>query len=168
MKVGQKFLPNENIFAQKQVINKYPGFVKFNGSNEVSVLAFSTIIKNATIRTQPNSSESSKLLEFSENIKFHLKVADGEPLINGQTIGVLSEDAYKTETGGFITYNLEKNTGVKKKKNVEKIFTGYLYWVPEETHQLKSPLSVEDLKFSGGSMVKRGTEILPNIFSELP
>ena len=167
MKVGQKFLPNENIFAQKQVINKYPGFVKFNGSNEVSVLAFSTIIKNATIRTQPNSSESSKLLEFSENIKFHLKVADGEPLINGQTIGVLSEDAYKTETGGFITYNLEKNTGVKKKKNVEKIFTGYLYWVPEETHQLKSPLSSADLKFSSGSIVKRGTEILPNIFSKV-
>merc|ERR1711934_185624 len=94
----------------------------------------------------------------SKNKKlFKLTIKPNEPITHGQTIACLKEDNYRTETGGIIYYST-LYVGNKKKRNTKKIFNGFLYWVPEETHQLNS-LSLEQLKVKSGDFVKQETSL---------
>tara|TARA_B110000008_G_scaffold273362_1_gene307508 strand:- start:2530 stop:5919 length:3390 start_codon:yes stop_codon:yes gene_type:complete len=165
--VGQQFSQNDNIASQK-IINRYPGIIDFsNWSNngEINVINSSMTVENGTVR---KSAEGFDILELGspENKKlFQLTVKPNEPVKHGQTIACLKEDNYKTETGGIIYYSI-LNTGNKKKRNTKKIFNGFLYWVPEETHQLNS-LSLEKLKVKNGDFVKKGTPLFLNVISNI-
>ena len=75
------------------------------------------------------------------------------------------EDVYKTETGGIIYYATSYPT-TKKKRNTKKIFTGFLYWVPEETHHLSSS-NMEKINVKEGSFVRKGKTLAPNTFSKV-
>jgi DNA-directed RNA polymerase subunit beta' len=96
---------------------------------------------------------------------FQLNVKENELLKHGQTIAQLNENYYRIETGGTVYYTTI-HPGNKKNRNIKKIFTGFLYWVPEEIHQLNS-LSIEKIKVNDGNFIKKGTILLPNIFSKI-
>ena len=167
IKVGQRFTPNETIASQK-IVNNYPGIVNFDNwetNKEINVINSSMTIENGNVFTTPDNYDILELKGESGIKQFQLNVKENEALKHGQTIACLKEDSYKTETGGIIYYSTA-SAGNKKKRSTKKIFTGFLYWIPEETHQLSqsnlSNLEVTDLTF-----VKKGTQVLPNVFSAI-
>ena len=167
IKIGQKFLPTDTI-ASKKIVNNYPGIVNFDNlltNKEINIITSSLTVENGFV-TKTN--ENANLLELttpSTKKVFQLNVKENELIQHGQTIACLKENAYKTETGGIIFYSTIY-PGNKKKRSTKKIFSGFLYWVPEETHQLSSS-NFEKIKFKDGNFITKGTEILPNIFSKI-
>ena len=163
IKVGQKFNPNETLASQK-IYNNYSGLLNFDSvypKGDVKVINSSMILENGTITTSNNLK-----LETRTGIKeFKLCVKNREILKQGQKIASLTEEAYRTKTGGILFYSKIQNNN-KKKKATKKLFTGSLYWVPEETHQL-SFIGTENLKITEGCFVKKGVQILPDIYSNL-
>jgi|TARA_B110000971_G_scaffold221985_1_gene272243 DNA-directed RNA polymerase subunit beta' len=165
VKVGQNFNPNETITSQK-IVNNYSGIVNFDKlstTGEINITNSSMVIKNASIIKTANNFDSLELLTGKTKKLFQLNVKPNELLKHGQTIACLEEDTYKTETGGTIYYSTTSNNS-KKKKSTKKIFAGYLYWVPEETHQIGSS-NLEKLKVKDGNFITKGTTLLPNTFS---
>ncbi len=167
IKVGQKFLPNDTI-ASKKVVNTCPGIVNFDNfvsNNEINIINSSIIIENGLI-LKSNDTKDTLELKTSNNKKFfQLTVNQNELIQHGQTIACLKENVYKTETGGIIFYSTIY-PGNKKKRSTKKIFSGFLYWVPEETHQLSSS-NFEKIKLKDGNFITKGTEILPNVYTKI-
>jgi DNA-directed RNA polymerase subunit beta' len=161
--LGQSFKKGNSIVSQK-IVNRHAGIVNFDNwedKNEINVINSCMTIENGLIL---NGTNNSKLLELSTNGTkklFQLNVKPNEPLKHGQTIACLKEDIYKTETGGIIYYSTTSPEN-KKKRSTKKIFTGFLYWLPEETHQISS-VNLEKLRLKNGHFIKKGTPILSNI-----
>ena len=169
VKIGQKFVPNDTIASQK-IINTYPGIVNFDdlvNNQEINIINSSMIVENGFIRKTEDKFDSFELTTSKNKKLFQLNVKQNELLKHGQTIACLKEDIYKTETGGIIYYSTNYPLpGNQKKRSTKKIFTGFLYWVPEETHQLGS-LDAEQINFKDGHFVTKGTSLLPNVFSKI-
>jgi DNA-directed RNA polymerase subunit beta' len=163
VKIGQKFTTNQTLANQK-IYNNYSGLLNFDSvpyNGEIKVINSSMILENGTI-----DNSNTLRLNISPTIKvFELCVKNKELLRHGQKIASLTEESYRTKTGGIIFYSKIQNNK-KKKKVTKKLFTGSLYWIPEETHQL-SFIGAENLKIKDGSFIKSGTQILPDIFSSL-
>ena len=134
--------------AMSFLINNFPGIVNFDNlseNREISVVNSAMVIENGLI-TKTSEPFADFELTTSKNAKlFQLCVKENELLKQGQTIACLKENAYKTETGGVIYYSTVEPDS-KKKRNTKKLFAGFLYWVPEETHQLSST-NFENLNF---------------------
>ena len=47
------------------------------------------------------------------------------------------------------------------------MFSGSLYWIPEETHYIKNEISFETQKAYNGIFISKGTELLSTKFSKL-
>jgi DNA-directed RNA polymerase subunit beta' len=167
VKIGQKFISNENI-ASQTITNTYPGIVNFdNLSNhrEINVINSSMIVENGFLLKTSKAFDHFELISSGTKKLFQLNVKQNELLKHGQTIACLKVDNYKTETGGIIYYSTAYSPN-KKKRNTKKLFAGFLYWIPEETHQLNSSL-IEKIKVKNGNFVSKGTNILPNISSKI-
>ena len=167
VKVGQKFIPNETIASQK-ITNSYSGIVNFdNVSNnrEINIVNSSMVIENGLLKKIPNKFDIFELTTSNTTKIFELSVKENELLKHGQTIAHLKEDTYRTETGGTIYYSIDSSK-IKKKRSTKKIFTGFLYWVPEETHQFSS-LEIEKIKVKDGTFVTKGTQLLANVETKI-
>ena len=166
--IGQKILPR-NILANHKIVNKAPGIVKFERTSNgkfLKVLNFSLVLKNAILTTQSSKFSTLRIVNGQSEKKFQLTVKDKEFLTHGQTIAVLEEDNYKTRTGGIICYDINENRYTKKSRSTKKIFSGLLYWIPEETHILNSSL-LDSLMVAPNAIVKAGTELWPGTYSKL-
>ena len=147
--------------ASQRIVNSYPGIVNFDNlttHQEINIINSAMIIENGIFSKSKNhfqlvSQKTEKIFEF--NIK------QNELLTHGQTIACLQEDNYKTETGGIIYYSTSYQGG-KKKRNAKKVFTGFLYWVPEATYALTS-LQFDTLPFKDGNYIKEGTPLYSNV-----
>ena len=167
VQIGQKFIPNDTIASQK-IINNYAGVVNFdNVSNnrEINVINSSMVIENGLIQKTPDKFDILELTSSKTKKVFQLSVKQNELLRHGQTIANLKEDTYLTDTGGTIYYSIDSSK-TKKTRSTKKIFTGFLYWVPEETHQFSS-LDIEKIKVKDGTFVTKGTELLENVVTKI-
>ncbi len=158
--LGQKFEITETVASQK-LLSKHNGIVnleKFQNRGEIKIINSSVVIQNARVLKTKDSFESLEIDQLQN--PFRLIVKENSNLVHGQTLASLTEDSYKTETGGIIYYSLT-NTNPEKKRNMKKIFMGALYWISEETHQLK----LDSLLFPVRSLnyINKGTEIYPGI-----
>ena len=168
VKIGQKFIPNDALASQK-IVNKYPGIINFDNlpnTQEINVINSSMIIENGLIQKTGDIFDTFELTATNKKL-FQLNVKQNEPIKHGQTIACLKEDNYKTETGGIIYYSTSYPVpGNKKKRSTKKIFTGFLYWVPEETHQLGSS-GIEKIQVKDGNFVTKGTNLSPKTFTKI-
>ena len=167
VKVGQKFSPKDNLASQK-IINTSSGIVNFDNLSsmgEINILNSSCIVENSIIRKTSANFDNFELITPNTKKLFKLMVKQNELLRHGQTIACLKEKAYKTETGGVVYYSTAY-PGDKKKRSTKKIFAGFLYWIPEETHQLDSS-DLNNFKVKDGNFVTKGTLILPNRRSKI-
>ena len=167
VKVGQKFLPGANI-ASQQITNNYPGIVNFDNladNQEINIISSSVIIENGRLIKNSPQFDAFELTSSKNKKLFNLEIKQKDLLKHGQTIACLKENDYKTETGGTVYYSIlsPKN---KKTRRTKKIFTGFLYWLPEETHQFNSS-TIEKLKIKNGSFITKGTRLLENTFSKV-
>jgi DNA-directed RNA polymerase subunit beta' len=167
IKIGQTFTKNK-ILADQKFYNSYPGTIQFGDDvlNEgIKVINSSMALENATVTEIAGQNDILKLSTLPTEKIFQLHVKKGDILNHGQTIASLKDDAYQTETGGVVYYsiNTQKN---KKKRKIRKLFTGFLYWLPEETHSLNST-DQELLNLKEGEFIEKGTVLLPNVSSNL-
>jgi len=167
VRVGQSFSKNETLANQK-ISNFSPGIVKFNHNvlNEgIRIINSSMILEDCVIHELNGQNDILKLGNSQTEKNFQLHVKNRELLKHGQTLASLKDDAYKTQTGGILYYSTA-NPKNKKKRKTKKLFTGSLYWIPEETHQL-SPIDLENLKIKDGTYLKKDSFILPNLVSNV-
>ena len=166
-KLGQKLSVNDT-FAKRTIRNSRAGILMFpNGgpANGIRVLNSSMTLKNAVVKVQQDHKDELHLFGSKSSKTFQLCVQRNDVLRHGQTVAVLNEDAYKTETGGVAYYSIEYATA-KKRRTTKKMFTGALYWVPEETHQISNN-SVADLQVQDGDFITKGGAILPTVNSKV-
>jgi|APCry1669189034_1035192.scaffolds.fasta_scaffold00019_16 DNA-directed RNA polymerase subunit beta' len=165
--VGAKFL-KDSIIARQQTLNNYSGIVKFESLPDgklLKVLNFSLTLNNTKLFK--NDTKNFKLLISNNHIEklFELQLKAKDILKDGQTIAVLQDDLYKTPTGGIICYNIDENKG-SKKKSIKKLFSGTIYWIPEETYVINSSL-INNLKVKTNKLIKKGAEIWAGNFTKL-
>ena len=129
------------------------------------VLNFSLLLKNAEVKHFPGQSPTLTLQGLGTNKKFELNVANKEFLSAGQTIATLKEDIYKTPTGGIVCYDIEGNINSKKRRNTKKVFSGSIYWIPEETYVLTTAIS-DNLKIQVDTIIEPNTEGFNNYTQE--
>jgi len=162
IKVGQKFTARDTLASQKLYSN-YSGLLNFDSvsyNGEIKVINSSMLLENAKV-IEPNILKLDTLNTVKE---FKLCVKNQELLKHGQKIASLTEDAYQTKTGGIIFYS-KASYNNKKKRTTKRLFTGSLYWIPEETHQLS--FVEPTLKIKEGSFVKKGTQIVAGVFCNI-
>jgi len=167
-KIGE-LISKRTVLTNGNILNKYSGIINQvleGNENEINILHFSDYLKNINIKIN-SKNEHIAIVKNAKTIhEFKLETQPNKIIKNGETIAVLIDHSYRTKTGGIITYNLEKPHSVKKKRNTKEIFSGYFYWIPEETHQVKSTFNIHSLKVKNGTFVKSKTEILPNIYTK--
>ena len=170
MKPGIELQENGTL-STSFVLNKYPGIVNldfFSSEKKIYILNCSTSFQNVAVRYIKK--QDTYILELRQtstslpSLKFQLEVQPNTRVKSGDTIGTLIDNEYKTKTGGIVTYTLDNVQHTKKKKDTKKIFSGYIYWIPEETHYSSD---VSNFKVKNGKYISKGTEILPNIFSSI-
>jgi DNA-directed RNA polymerase subunit beta' len=166
--LGQQ-ISEQNILAHHQILNTAPGIAKFESTLSgklLKILNFSLTLQNTKI-TQGNDDGLSLVVTNNGIDKvFSLSVKENEFLTNGQTIAVLKDDIYKTQTGGIICYDITDYKRRKKRRSTKNVFSGSLYWIPEETHILNSSL-LSSLLVKPDTIVKAGTELWPGNFAKL-
>ena len=166
--VGQKVSEN-SILAQHQILNTAAGIVKFDTSPTgkiIKVLNFSLMLKNTELIKRDNKPPTLNIVNNGVEKSFELTINDQEFLTHNQTVAVLKNDIYKTQTGGIICYDINEHKTVKKRRSTKKVFSGSLYWLPEETHALNSSL-LNSLLVKTDTIVKAGSEIWPGNYSKL-
>ena len=162
-KLGQKLKVN-NTLVKRTVVNKTPGIVLFNSSeaqDEIRVLNSSMLLKNSRVKITPGQKDILELVSSKSNKVFQFCVQRKRYLQHGQPVAVLNEQGYKTKTGGIVYYTIDYNLS-KKRRNTKKMFTGSLYWIPEETHQLNNVV-LDGAPIQEGSYVHVGESVLPGI-----
>ena len=167
VKIGQVIRSNDTI-ASKKITNKYPGIVNlrnFTNKNEIEIINSSMVLQNGTVCQLPGQKDTLKIETPESTLIFNLHVKDNEQITHGQTIACLNEDTYKTSTGGIVYYSTNPVTS-KRKRSAKRIFTGSLYWIVEETHDLNGvDTDLYDIQLVEGTYVAKGTEIFPNIIA---
>nr|YP_010736116.1 RNA polymerase b''-subunit [Phaeocystis rex]WEL35976.1 RNA polymerase b''-subunit [Phaeocystis rex] len=164
-KLGQV---NTSVFtvAKKPILNTYSGIVKFrktSTTDEIRILNFSLILRNAKILSNKLITEEKNILEFDNGKKFRIGIQHNNAIQDGETIATLINNPYKTETGGIVTYNIEKKFATKKRKGPGNRFSGTLYWIPEETHRIENLTLIGELKTKNNTFIKKGTNITSRI-----
>jgi|TARA_B110000902_G_scaffold264336_1_gene345579 DNA-directed RNA polymerase subunit beta' len=166
-KLGQNLKVNDTLVHQT-IVNQRPGIVSLNSSNgktQIRILNSSLILKNAHVQTEGGNPSQLQFMGIEGTKTFQLCVKSNDILQHGQSLAVLQENTYKTETGGIAYYSIA-DAVTKKRRTTKKMFTGSLYWVPEETHQLTKML-LEDITIQDGTVIQKNHEILPNIKSNV-
>lgn len=102
-------------------------------------------------------------LQTENNDKFLLKSSPNKKIVNQQIIGDLISNAYRTKTGGIIKY-LDLSVVKNQDQDLYDIYnSGYILWIPEETHIVNKDLSL--LLVKNLSFVEAGIEMIQNVFA---
>jgi len=167
IQTGQKFSKGATL-AEQKLFNTYPGVIKVSESpvgEGIKIINSSMILENGIVTQNEGQSNILSLINDNKETLFHLHVKDQELVKNGQTLASLKDDVYKTETGGILYYSIAPSK-IKKKRKTKKLFTGFLYWIPEETHQLNSN-ELSKINLRSGNYLRKDTPILTGITSKV-
>lgn len=166
--VGQR-IHKHRILAYDKVLNNVGGIVEFNLKDKIDnfkVLTCSLILKNLELAFTNQRFGSSKLLKDNGKKKFKFILKKDSVLKQNQIIAVLKETSWKTKTGGIVCYDINQDKLDKKVRRIRKIFSGLVYWIPEETYSL-TPLLFRTLSIKINDVIKVGCELWPNRYSTL-
>lgn len=171
---SQQIIHNNTSLAQLTITNKHPGRIKINSdngnfalSNQVQIIIDEIILPNSKVYLGRREFHDLYVLETSVGEKFILQVTPGERVTNEQTIASLASNTYKTSTGGIIKY-LDLSVVQQQDKSLKNSYeisgSGYILWIPEETHEINKDIST--LLVKHGDIIEAGTEILRNTFAK--
>lgn len=160
------------ILSVEQISSRHSGYINIlysdenKKSKEVLVVTASNTIANAVLKIDQSSALNPCILETFSGDNFLVKIKPNDKISSGQTIGELSSDVYKTQTGGIIKY---LDLPVSKKRydahndSYSILGAGYILWIAEETHEINKDASL--LLVKDGDFVNKGTEIIKNLFA---
>lgn len=161
-KVGS-VLTNHDVLTFGSITNTRSGIVNFSPKSEnssLNILNFSLVVSNLYGSAEDGNNYLT-LINGSKTFRFRLDVPINKLLKKCETIATLIDSSYTTETGGIVTYNLEKTQSVQRKKNLKKIFSGKFYWIPEATYHSTK------FEAENGEFIKPGQEVMPNNIAKI-
>nr|WCH56121.1 RNA polymerase b-subunit [Calliblepharis sp.] len=166
---------NEHIYensllAKTQLISRYSGLIQVSEDQapykQIEIITSSKTCANVRVYLDKRNSYNNYIFDIDEVDKFILKVYPKQKLIHEQVLGDLITDIYKTQTGGIIKY---LDLPISKKKSnsnydyYDILESGYILWIPEETHEVNKDVSL--LLVKQGDFIDVGTEIIKNVFA---
>jgi len=171
--VEDQYIEENTLLARTQITSNYDGRLYLISQNnsysntKLLLITSSKLFTNIKIFSEFNDDFKHYILQTQEKDKFILKVEPNKRLINNQIIADLITGVYKTNTGGIIKYLDLSIINNKNKDNKTDFYSisgsGYILWIPEETHEINKDLSL--LLVKHGDFIEAGTEIIKNIFA---
>ncbi len=135
-------------------------------SREVQIVTTSMSLSNFKLIEESTHSGQIYNLESKDGTSYRLNISPGNKISNGEVIAELSDERFRTKTGGLVKYS--PGLSVKKARSSKNGFEvsqgGTLLWIPQETHEINKDISllmIEDMKW-----IEAGTEVVKDIFSQ--
>ena len=162
---------DHDLIVRTRVISKYDGCVQFNSpfnknaNQKLSIITSSKTLVNVEVKLDKNN-KNRYVLCTDVNDLFTLRIKSNEKIINNQIVADLASDLYRTKTGGIIKYldlSIVKNINSTTEDYYDISGSGYILWIPEETHEINKDISL--LLVNHGEFVEAGTEIMKNVFA---
>ncbi|MDC3146905.1 DNA-directed RNA polymerase subunit beta' [Prochlorococcus sp. AH-716-I09] len=158
------------VLAEASQFSEFGGQVRLRDSigdsREVQIVTTSMSISNFKLIEESSHSGQIYHLESNDGISYRLNTSPGSKISNGQIIADLTDERFRTKTGGLIKY--APGLSVKKARSSKNGFEvsqgGTLLWIPQETHEINKDISllmIEDMKW-----IEAGTEVVKDIFSQ--
>ena len=146
---------NGDVLAESRQISEYGGSVRLResqgDSREVEIVTSSMLLKDCKLIATTTHSGQIWHLEGKDNIRYRLNTEPGTKISNGEVIAELTDDRFRTQTGGLIKF--APGLGIKKARSAKH---GY-----EVSKGDISLLMIED-----GQWIEAGTEVVKDIFSQ--
>ncbi len=158
------------VLAEASQSSEFGGQVRLRDSvgdsREVQIVTTSMSLSNFKLIDESTHSGQIYHLESKDGISYRLNTSPGSKVNNGEVIADLTDERFRTKTGGLVKYSPELS--VKKARSTKNGFEvsqgGTLLWIPQETHEINKDISLlmtEDMKW-----IEAGTEVVKDIFSQ--
>ncbi len=167
---GNVAVKEGQVLAEASQASEFGGEVRLRDSigdsREVQIVTTSMILNDFNLLEETTHSGEIWHLEAQDNTRYRLNTIPGSKIGNGEVIAELSDDRFKTETGGLIKYapglTIKKARSAKNGYEVSK--GGTLLWIPQETHEINKDISL--LMIKDRQWIEAGTEVVKDIFSQ--
>ena len=167
---GASNVHNGDVLAESRQISEYGGSVRLResqgDSREVEIVTSSLLLKDCKLIATTTHSGQIWHLEGKDNIRYRLNTEPGTKIANGEVIAELTDDRFRTQTGGLIKF--APGLGIKKARSAKHGYEvskgGTLLWIPQETHEINKDISL--LMIEDGQWIEAGTEVVKDIFSQ--
>ena len=167
---GNVSVKEGQVLAEASQASEFGGEVRLRDSigdsREVQIVTTSMILNDFKLLEESSHSGEIWHLEAQDNTRYRLNTIPGSKIGNNEVIAELSDDRFKTETGGLIKYapglTIKKARSAKNGYEVSK--GGTLLWIPQETHEINKDISL--LMIKDRQWIEAGTEVVKDIFSQ--
>ena len=167
---GNVSVKEGQVLAEASQASEFGGEVRLRDSigdsREVQIVTTSMILNDFKLLEESTHSGEIWHLEAQDNTRYRLNTIPGSKIGNNEVIAELSDDRFKTETGGLIKYapglTIKKARSAKNGYEVSK--GGTLLWIPQETHEINKDISL--LMIKDRQWIEAGTEVVKDIFSQ--
>ena len=139
---GNVSVKEGQVLAEASQASEFGGEVRLRDSigesREVQIVTTSMILNDFKLLEESTHSGEIWHLEAQDNTRYRLNTIPGSKIGNNEVIAELSDDRFKTETGGLVKYapglTIKKARSAKNGYEVSK--GGTLLWIPQETHEI--------------------------------
>ena len=167
---GNVSVKEGQVLAEASQASEFGGEVRLRDSigdsREVQIVTTSMILNDFKLLEESTHSGEIWHLEAQDNTRYRLNTIPGSKIGNNEVIAELSDDRFKTETGGLVKYapglTIKKARSAKNGYEVSK--GGTLLWIPQETHEINKDISL--LMIKDRQWIEAGTEVVKDIFSQ--
>ncbi len=158
------------VLAEASQASEFGGEVRLRDSigdsREVQIVTTSMTLKDFKLLGESTHSGEIWHLEAKDGTRYRLNTIPGSKIGNGEVIGELADDRFRTQTGGIARY--APGLSIKKARSAKNGFEvskgGTLLWIPQETHEINKDISL--LMIQDGQWIEAGTEVVKDIFSQ--
>ncbi len=158
------------VLAEASQATEFGGEVRLResigDSREVQIVTTSMTLKDYKLSEESTHSGEIWNLEATNGTRYRLNTIPGSKIGNAEVIAELSDDRFKTKTGGLVKY--APGLTIKKARSAKNGFEvsngGTLLWIPQETHEINKDISL--LMIKDRQWIEAGTEVVKDIFSQ--
>ncbi len=161
---------NGQVLAEANQSTEFGGEVRLRDSigdsREVQIVTTSMILKDFKLLEETSHAGELWNLEAKDGTRYRLNTVPGSKISSGEIIAELSDDRFRTQTGGLVKYS--QSLAIKKARSAKNGFEvskgGALLWIPQETHEINKDISL--LMIKDKQWIEAGTEVVKDIFSQ--
>ena len=158
------------VLAESRLQSEHGGEVRLReatgDSREVQIVTAKMTLKELKLIEDSSHTAEIWRLEGKDGLIYRLNTKPGSKISHGEVIAELSDERFKTQTGGLIKFT--PGLAVKKARSAKNGFEvssgGTLLWIPQETHEINKDISL--LMVKDGQWIEAGTEVVKDIFSQ--
>ena len=158
------------VLAEANQATEFGGDVRLRDSigdsREVQIVTTSMTLKDFKLLEETSHAGELWNLESKDGTRYRLNTIPGSKIGGGEIIAELSDDRFRTQTGGLVKYS--PGLAIKKARSAKNGFEvskgGALLWIPQETHEINKDISL--LMIKDREWIEAGTEVVKDIFSQ--